>query len=67
MIKSMPVLNYAFCESFCCIDDDSEAGLLLDTEALKNVTHGPRAALPGLTGIINSQKAKRKPLTSITT
>ena len=29
------VLNYAFCESFCSLKDDSEIDLLLDTEALK--------------------------------
>lgn len=29
------ILNYTFCESFCCLDDDSEIDLLLDTEALK--------------------------------
>ncbi|AUS96227.1 hypothetical protein CDQ84_11910 [Clostridium thermosuccinogenes] len=29
------ILNYAFCESFCCLEDDSEIDVLLDTEALK--------------------------------
>ncbi|HBN85692.1 MAG TPA: hypothetical protein DDZ89_17820 [Clostridiales bacterium] len=29
------ILNYAFCESFCSLDDDSQIDMLLDTEALK--------------------------------
>ena len=29
------ILNYTFCESFCCLDDDSEIDLLLDAEALR--------------------------------
>lgn len=29
------ILNYAFCESFCSLEDDSEIDLLLDTAALK--------------------------------
>lgn len=29
------ILNYAFCESFCYLEDDSEIDLLIDTEALK--------------------------------